>query len=249
MTANIATVVDNRLATLKWELVDKQGDSSAAASKKLNLTEQSVLKSDGNKQQFKQHKIRRINLLLIEPPLDQQQVNPTDFPSDEEVLQLEEFNSDKCDFTFDSVQGAIIKEGALLNDGVQGNLKPCLQFWQNMLQFPKFVCNVIQHYVLPFKAIPPRIFLLNNRSALRHSEFVEQLICKLVDVRCLIECESPPTVVNPLSVVQGKKLRLLLDLRHVNPHIQITKFRSEDLRLLSENFEPGFYFFTFDLES
>ena len=65
-----------------------------------------------------------------------------------------------------------LKEGALLNDGVHGNLKPCLQFWQNTLQSPKFVCNVIQRgYVLPFKTIPQSAFLLNNKSALRHSEF------------------------------------------------------------------------------
>ena len=57
-------------------------------------------------------------------------------------MQLEEFHSDKC------VNGAIIKVGALLNEGVQGNFKPCLQFWQNTLQSPKFVCNVIQHGLL-----------------------------------------------------------------------------------------------------
>ena len=102
-----------------------------------------------------------------EPPLDQLQVHPTDYPNDEEVLQLEEFNSDKCDFTFESVKGAIIKEVALLNEGVQGNFKPCLQFWQNTLQSPKFVRNVIQRgYVLPFKTIPPSAFLLNNRGRL-----------------------------------------------------------------------------------
>ena len=52
-------------------------------------------------------------------------------------------------------------------------------------------------------------------------------------------------------IVRGsrKKLRLVLDLRHVNLHIQIAEFRYEDLRSLPEIFEQGFYFFTFDLES
>ena len=35
LTANITTVVDDRLAAFKRELVDEQGDSSATASKKL----------------------------------------------------------------------------------------------------------------------------------------------------------------------------------------------------------------------
>ena len=78
----------------------------------------------------------------------------TDSPSDEEVLQLEEFNSDKCDFTFESVKGTIIKQGALLNEGVQGNFKPCLQFWQNTLLSPKFVCNVIQRGYFHSKQFP-----------------------------------------------------------------------------------------------
>ena len=46
-----------------------------------------------------------------------------------------------------------------------------------------------------------------------------------------------------------EKLRLVLDLRHVNQYIFPDKFRYEDLYTLSELFEEGDYFFTFDLKS
>ena len=135
-------------------------------------------------------------------------------------------------------------------DGVQGRLKPSLHFWSETLQAPQFAYNVIERgYVLPFESIPSRAFLLNNKSALNHSDFVEQTIEKLLTLRCIDEHVSSPHVVNPLSVVDGKKLRLVLDLRHVYPHIRLTKFRYEDPRSLSEVFQQGFYIFTFDLES
>ena len=45
---------------------------------------------------------------------------------------------------------------------------------------------------------------------------------------------------NPLTVAEGKKLRLVIDLREVNKYLVKPKFRYEDLRSLSEIFEQGF---------
>ena len=50
-------------------------------------------------------------------------------------------------------------------------------------------------------------------------------------------------------MAEGTKLRLVLDLRHVNQYVEATRFKYEDLKTLAELFEAGFYFFTFDLES
>ena len=165
----------------------------------------------------------------------------------------EHFESDPHTDKFNSIvnfKASIIREGNLGVDGVQGRLKPSLHFWSETLQAPQFAYNVIERgYVLPFESIPSRAFLLNNKSALNHSDFVEQTIEKLLTLRCIDEHVSSPHVVNPLSVVDGKKLRLVLDLRHVYPHIRLTKFRYEDPRSLSEVFQQGFYIFTFDLES
>jgi hypothetical protein len=55
--------------------------------------------------------------------------------------------------------------------------------------------------------------------------------------------------VNPLTVAEGKKLRLVLDLRHVNEFTHVSKFKYEGLNSLADMFSQGFYFFTFDLES
>ena len=67
------------------------------------------------------------------------------------------------------------------------------------------------------------------------------------------EVNSPPHCVNPLSVAEGKKLRLVLDLREefceVNRYLVKCYFRYEDLRSLAEVFQKGSGFFTWDLKS
>ena len=180
----------------------------------------------------------------IVAPTEQQQVQPDPTRTNSTVNDDRiEDTPDKCDL-FLSSNRAIIKQKNFSSEGVQGRLKPCLRFWHETLQCSQFVHNVIERgYVLPLKATPPPVFLRNNRSALDHPEFVEQSINQLLKLRCIKECTNdPPTAVNPLSVAKGKKLRLVLDLRHVNPYVQHTAS-------LSEVFQQGFKFFTFDLES
>ena len=84
-----------------------------------------------------------------------------------------------------------------------------------------------------------------------HPKFVEDAIFKLLEDGCIQEVSSPPPprCVNPLSVAERKKLRLVLDLRHVNPHLHCPKFKYDDLACLSEIFEQNFWFFTCDLKS
>ena len=60
---------------------------------------------------------------------------------------------------------------------------------------------------------------------------------------------SPPFCCNPLTVATGKKLRLVLDLRHVNKFLQKIKFRYENLKTLVKIFDQGYFFGTFDLKS
>ena len=104
-------------------------------------------------------------------------------------------------------------------------------------------------YGLPFTSIPQDCFIKNNKSALMHPKFVEDAIFKLLEDGCIQEVSSPPRCVNPLSVAEEKKLRLVLDLRHVNPHLHCPKFKYDDLACLSEIFEQNFWFFTWDLKS
>ena len=104
-------------------------------------------------------------------------------------------------------------------------------------------------YSLPFAQLPPAFFLRNNRSAFRSSEFVGGAILELLEQGLIIEVNSLPHCVNPLSVAERKKLRLVLDLREVNRYLVKYNFRHEDLRFLAEVFQKGFWFSTWDLKS
>ena len=58
-----------------------------------------------------------------------------------------------------------------------------------------------------------------------------------------------PYCCNPLTVAEGKKLRLVLDLRNVNPYVQKRKYRYEDLDTATEILNDNDYFTMFDLVS
>ena len=91
--------------------------------------------------------------------------------------------------------------------------------------------------------------MANNRSAFQHPDFVTQAISELLGNCCIVEHSVPPFCVNPLSVAKGKKLRLVIDLRHVNSFLVRFNFKYEDLRSLSQVLEEGHWFFTWDLKS
>ena len=81
-------------------------------------------------------------------------------------------------------------------------------------------------YKLPFKdSTPTKCFLKNNRSALNNPEFVDSAILQLLKDGKIEEQSSPSFCVNPLSVVERKKKRLVLDLRHVNKFLHKPEFR------------------------
>ena len=109
--------------------------------------------------------------------------------------------------------------------------------------------DTIRHgYRLPFAEYPPSCFLANNRLAFQHPDFVTQAISELLANGCIVEHSVPPFCVKPLSVTEGKKLRLVIDLRHVNSFLVRFKFKYEDLRSLSQVLEEGHWFFTWDLK-
>ena len=65
------------------------------------------------------------------------------------------------------------------------------------------------------------------------------------------EVSSRPHVVNPLTVsINSKsKERLILDLRHVNKQVLLSKFKFEDWRTLKQYATPDSFGFVFDLKS
>jgi len=102
---------------------------------------------------------------------------------------------------------------------------------------------------LPFNEYPPRCFMRNNLSALKHKEFVAGATSELLSHECITEHDCPPYCVSPRTVVEGKKVGLVIDLRHVNEYLVKPKFKYEDLRSLSQVVEERYWFFTWDLKS
>ena len=133
---------------------------------------------------------------------------------------------------------------------VKGRINLRSGFWWTCLNCSNFVINIISEgYQLPFSCFPEPVHLRNNKSAQAHPKFVEEAITQLLQNGCVRELKQPPTCVNPLTVAIGKKLRLVIDLRHVNACLVKPKFRYEDLRSLSKVFQRGFWFVTWDLKS
>ena len=133
---------------------------------------------------------------------------------------------------------------------VAGRIHTRGQFWRDSLHASKFVLNVIeQGYKLPFEQPCPSFLAKNNASSRQHPKFVTESIDKLLQQNCIREVSGPSFCCNPLTVATGKKLRLVLDLRHVNKFLQTFKFRYENLKTLVKIFEPGFFFATFDLKN
>ena len=136
------------------------------------------------------------------------------------------------------------------NISVAGKIEKCYDFWEKDLKASPYVLNILKNgYYLPLKQDPPSFLAKNNSSSLKHKEFVSSSISELLEKGCIEEVSEIPYCSNPLTVAEGEKLRLVLDLRHVNKYLNVTKFKYENLATVAKLFEEGFYFFTFDLKS
>ena len=86
--------------------------------------------------------------------------------------------------------------------------------------------------IYPFLTTPPKACFKNNRPALEHPVFANRAITELITAGSIVECLSPPTVVNPLSVAiqsSGKK-RLILDLGYPNSFLKKCKVKFEGVQ-------------------
>ena len=102
----------------------------------------------------------------------------------------------------------------------------------------KFVLDVIKNgYRLPFKMPCPPFWAKNNPSSLQHRELVKEAIQKFLNQICIRQVEQALYCCHPLTVVVKKKLRLVLDLRHINEYVQNVKFRYENLKTLIKIFK------------
>ena len=72
----------------------------------------------------------------------------------------------------------------------------------------------------------------NDRPAFEHHRFVTDSVKELVSNRCVCEVTEKPLICSPFSVVSNKegKLKLVLNLRHLNQYLRKDHFKYEDLR-------------------
>ena len=134
---------------------------------------------------------------------------------------------------------------------VKGRLRERLPFWKE-IGAGNWVTRILREgYALPFTKEPEPGFFNNNRSALNNREFVTKEILGLLSSGRIREVDiSDVHTISPLTVADnGEKLRLILDLRHINQYLQVPKFKCEDIRLIQQLFSRGDFFFKFDIRS
>lgn len=136
---------------------------------------------------------------------------------------------------------------------VKGRLRARVNFWK-VIGASQFVIDIISRgYIIPFLTTPPRMGFQNNRSAFENSEFVDGAIRDLIIAGAIVQCKSPPTVVNPLSVATqscGKK-RLILDLRYPNSFLKKFKIKFEGVQEMLTTLRDSQqnFLFSFDIKS
>lgn len=82
---------------------------------------------------------------------------------------------------------------------------------------------------LPLFTTPSSVEIKNNKFSIDNKRFVSSEIEKFSRKGCVQEVIEKPEVVNPLTVAANKsKQRLVLDARHVNPHLFKHKHKYED---------------------
>ena len=92
-------------------------------------------------------------------------------------------------------------------------------------------------------------YFRNQQSAFDNAEFVTEQLSEMLAVGAIIKTKGPSKVTSPLGVNtrrNGKK-RLIVDLRHVNQHLIVPKFRMDSLSDLTDLADPGDWMTSIDL--
>ena len=133
-----------------------------------------------------------------------------------------------------------------------GKLRACFPFWRDTIGATEFVLDIIQNgYKIPFKETPLPFSIDNRSSAKCREVFVCEAISELLERGCIRQVHKYPQFCSPLhvAVLSSGKLRLILDLSHINQFVVKTAIKYEDLRCVLQIFSCGMFVFCFDLKS
>lgn len=128
-------------------------------------------------------------------------------------------------------------------------LKSCVEAW-HQIQAPDYVIEWIQNGVsIPFSSDVESFELENHSFNFKQSSFVNSEIDRLLHCGFIDICGDKPVCVSPLGVVPKKrgKLRLITDLRRLNSHCDVPKYRNEDIRDTVKLLQPSDYFVSTDI--
>ena len=117
------------------------------------------------------------------------------------------------------------------NEFVAGKIHEMRDFWFS-LKLSALIRETLLHGFLPHFIREPCLgYSEKNRlSAVRNASFVSKQICALLKTGAISEKPTNQAVrVNPLSVAEGKKLRLILDLSDLNKYLEKYHVKYEDL--------------------
>lgn len=94
-------------------------------------------------------------------------------------------------------------------------------------------------------------FLKTTNQHVYNTDFINDEIERLLQKGCISWVTQKPLVVNLLTEANnsGGKLRLVLDARHINPHMYKFKHKYEDATTARQLFNRGGFIFSYDLKS
>ena len=122
--------------------------------------------------------------------------------NDFDPVELVENSDDAPDLSSDVISPEY-QEGVPIVK-VKGSLKRNVAFWKHTGASCFIRDTIVFGYKIPFIYTRPPARFGNNRSAIQHSEFVEQAISDVLVAGSVVKSGCVPTVVNPLSVsIQG----------------------------------------------
>ena len=133
----------------------------------------------------------------------------------------------------------------------KGNkLRQHLEDWKNIGANNDVLLWIKNGINIPFKSLPDN-FSFPNRQFKRHEAyFIRTEIKRLLQAECIKKVNTKPVGVSPLGVVPKKdnKLRLIIDLRHLNSYCEARSVIYEDIKTVIDIVEPDDCIVTADIK-
>ena len=133
---------------------------------------------------------------------------------------------------------------------IANSLFPNIQFWEHIGASQTVIDWIKNGIPVTFNS-EPCFELPNHKLTPIQSDFVNNELKNLLKWGVIARSTNKPICVSPLGVVPKKrnKFRLILDLRQLNLHCEIPKFRYEDIGTVLDIIKPHDQFITADLQN